>query len=175
MGLKNFGGELGTPLTHRDIALLAGGWIPPLLASGVEMTVTLASGGLSARLTLAPRLTSILDAFNSKLCSRRRRRIEAALAQAYAGHVEINDSLARCYSRRVRGLRRADPYRIRFRQWSPPFTRHPLATGGSRTRSAGNSQARGGVSGRARRDRGGPTRFAVGNGDAIARRCRSQE
>jgi hypothetical protein len=71
---------------------------------------------LSVRLTLAPRLTSILDAFSSKLCSRRRRRIDEILALAYAGHVEVNDSLARFYSRRVRGLRRADPYRIRFRQ-----------------------------------------------------------
>jgi hypothetical protein len=71
---------------------------------------------LSVRLTLAPRITSILDAFSSKLCSRRRRRIDEILALAYAGHVEVNDSLARFYSRRVRGLRRADPYRIRFRQ-----------------------------------------------------------
>ena len=43
-------------------------------------------------------------------------RIDEILALAYAGHVEVNDSLARFYSRRVRGLRRADPYRIRFRQ-----------------------------------------------------------
>ena len=71
---------------------------------------------LSVRLTLALTLTSILDAFSSKLCSRRRRRIDEILAQAYAGHVEVNDSLARFYSRRVRGLRRADPYRIRFGQ-----------------------------------------------------------
>ena len=70
------------------------------------------------------------------------RRIDEILALAYAGHVEVNDSLARFYSRRVRGLRRADPYRIRFRQWSPAFIRGPLATGGSRTHSAGNSQTR---------------------------------
>ena len=47
---------------------------------------------------------------------RLRRRIDEILALAYAGHVEVNDSLARFYSRRVRGLRRADPYRIRFHQ-----------------------------------------------------------
>src|SRR5215471_8548404 len=40
------------------------------------------------RLTLAPRLRSILDAFSSKLCSRRRRRIDEILAPAYAGHVK---------------------------------------------------------------------------------------
>jgi hypothetical protein len=36
--------------------------------------------------------------------------IDEILALAYADRVEVNDSLARFYSRRVRGLRRADPY-----------------------------------------------------------------
>ena len=44
------------------------------------------------------------------------RGIDEILALAYADRVEVNDSLARFYSRRVRGLRRADPYRIRFRR-----------------------------------------------------------
>src|SRR5215471_12905444 len=87
----------------------------PRLRSGNDRNARLR--WLSVRLTLAPRLTSILDAFSSKLCSRRRRRIDEILALAYAGDVEVNDSLARFYSRRVRGLRRADPYRIRFRQY----------------------------------------------------------
>ena len=43
---------------------------------------------LSVRLTLAPRLRSILDTFSSKLRSRRRRRIDEILALAYAGHVK---------------------------------------------------------------------------------------
>ena len=45
------------------------------------------------------------------------------LALAYAGRVEVNDSLARFYSRRLRGLRRADPYRIRSRQSFERFFR----------------------------------------------------
>ena len=44
------------------------------------------------------------------------RRIDEILALAYTDRVEADDSLARFYSRRVRGLRRADPYRIRFHQ-----------------------------------------------------------
>ena len=47
---------------------------------------------------------------------RLRRRIDEILALAYADRVEVNDSFARFYSRRVRGLRRADPYRISFHQ-----------------------------------------------------------
>jgi hypothetical protein len=47
---------------------------------------------------------------------RLRRRIDEILALAYANRVEVNDSLARIYSRRVRGLRRADPCRIRLHQ-----------------------------------------------------------
>ena len=45
-----------------------------------------------------------------------RRRIDEILALAYADRVEANGSLARIYSRRVRGLRWADPYRIRVQQ-----------------------------------------------------------
>ena len=71
---------------------------------------------IDSRAARRNRLTSILDAFSSKLCSRRSRRVDEILALAYAGHVEVNDSLARFYSGRVRGLRRADPYRVRFRQ-----------------------------------------------------------
>ena len=42
--------------------------------------------------------------------------IDEILALAYADRVEVNGSLARFYSRRVRGLRRADRCRIWFRQ-----------------------------------------------------------
>src|ERR1700746_884224 len=75
--------------------LAAGGVAPavPRLRSGNDRNARLR--WLSVRLTLAPRLTSILDAFSSKLCSRRRRRIDEILALADAGHVEVNDSLAR--------------------------------------------------------------------------------
>jgi hypothetical protein len=50
----------------------------PRLRSGNDRNARLR--WLSVRLTLAPRLTSILDAFSSKLCSRRRRRIDEILA-----------------------------------------------------------------------------------------------
>jgi hypothetical protein len=103
-----------TPISRRGLvasAFLAAGAADPAvprLRSGNDRNARLR--WLSVRLTLAPRLTSILNAFSSKLCSRRRRRGDEILALAYAGYVEVNDSLAHFYSRRVRGLRRADPY-----------------------------------------------------------------
>src|ERR1700730_5977776 len=109
-----------TPISRRGLvtsAFLAAGAADPAaprLRSGNECNARLR--WLSVKVDACAQLTSILDTFSSKLCSRRRRRIDEILALAYAGHVEVSDSRARFYPRRVRGLRRADPYRIRFRR-----------------------------------------------------------
>jgi hypothetical protein len=42
--------------------------------------------------------------------------IDEIPALAYADRIEVNDPLARFDSRRVRGLRRSDPFRIRCHQ-----------------------------------------------------------